>query len=163
MPYKTCTNCHIKKELNDFPVSSRTKDGKRTQCKECHNEKRRNKARQNGVLSRQEYRIQMNQRKEDHKLHTKHMEQQRGRRAVLRRHQKKLEFINLLGGKCIRCGIKPSSKWPVTCFEFHHSNPDKKETHIANFINRGQWTKALNELKKCTLYCANCHRAIHFK
>lgn len=163
MPYKTCTNCHTEKELTDFPISSRTKDGKRTHCKECHNEKKRNRAHQKGVLSRQEYRIYMNLQKEQNKENAKQLEQKRYQRGIQRRHQKKLELINLLDGKCVRCGLEPSSKWPVTCFEFHHTDPSEKETHIANFINRGQWTKALNEIKKCTVLCANCHRVEHFK
>jgi hypothetical protein len=40
---KICRECGEEKSLNDFPNDSRNKDGRRNICRDCDNEKRRNK------------------------------------------------------------------------------------------------------------------------
>jgi len=68
---------------------------------------------------------------------------------------KKLKAIEYLGGKCKICG---NDKWYN--LEFHH-NTGKKECNI-NSLKEYRWSKIEKELKKCVLYCANCHQEYHF-
>lgn len=58
---------------------------------------------------------------------------------------------------CTRC---PETH--PACLEFHH-NKDKK-FNISQCIRGGYSKKSiLEELKKCTPLCSNCHRKLHFE
>jgi hypothetical protein len=75
----------------------------------------------------------------------------------IRRARIKLAGIQLLGGQCSMCGYKEN----VWVLEFHHKNDDK-----AFDVSRRQnisWHKVKEEMLKCELLCANCHRGIHSK
>lgn len=75
------------------------------------------------------------------------------------REQIKKRGIQALGGKCSHCGavLEPC------CYDFHHLNPEEKDFTISNSQTNGakSWNKIRDELKKCTLLCANCHRLVH--
>jgi len=61
--------------------------------------------------------------------------------------------------RCSRC----SENHPA-CLVFHHDNPKKKERAISQMIVRiYPREKILEEIKKCTVLCANCHRKLHWK
>lgn len=54
---------------------------------------------------------------------------------------------------CTDCG-----NFFISCvMEFDHID-DNKEHNIARLVNLGQKGKAWNEIEKCELVCANCHR-----
>lgn len=56
---------------------------------------------------------------------------------------------------CSICGYSKCSK----ALEWHHIGDDKEgEPSVLSKLNI---TKYLNEIKKCILVCANCHREIH--
>ena len=79
-------------------------------------------------------------------------------RVAKSRMRTKLKAVEYLGGKCCICGYNKS----VCALEFHHIDPNKKEFQIGSgrCVN---WEKVKEELKKCVLVCANCHREIHEK
>lgn len=64
--------------------------------------------------------------------------------------------VYVLGGKCQCCGYNKC----ITALEFHHLNPEEKDFSISKIANRS-WSDIRQELKKCILVCANCHREIH--
>lgn len=68
----------------------------------------------------------------------------------------KLELINVKGGKCEGCGYSRC----VAALEFHH-NGKNKDDNLAHMIKNGSKQKALKEIKRCILLCANCHREVH--
>lgn len=72
------------------------------------------------------------------------------------RYRRKLKFAEFLGGKCFYCGIDD-----IECLDFHHKDPTKKEFTISQFLNKISDDRILDEIKKCELVCANCHRKIH--
>lgn len=81
--------------------------------------------------------------------------------VLQRRENNKAEYILLKGGKCEICGFEYNGE-NAACFDFHHENPKEKEYNPSIAI-RLRKEKALKELEKCQLVCANCHRLIHYK
>ena len=81
--------------------------------------------------------------------------------VLQRRENNKAEYILLKGGKCEICGFEYNGE-NAGCFDFHHENPEEKEYNPSIAI-RLRREKALKELEKCQLVCANCHRLIHYK
>ena len=49
-----------------------------------------------------------------------------------------------------------------SALEFHHVDPKQKDFHISKNMNKS-WYKIKNEIEKCILVCANCHRELHEK
>lgn len=57
---------------------------------------------------------------------------------------------------CTICGYKKCKK----ALEFHHKNPKEKEYKISDLKSHSAG-KITEELHKCIIVCANCHREIH--
>ena len=72
------------------------------------------------------------------------------------RQRLKARAIEHLGGSCIRCGYKKCAG----ALEFHHRDPSKKDFGIASGDIKG-WDAVREEIEKCDLLCANCHREVH--
>lgn len=73
------------------------------------------------------------------------------------RRNRKLNLIKVCGNKCNICGYNKT----VSALEFHHINPEEKEYGLASMGTCHQLEKDLEEVQKCILVCANCHREIH--
>ena len=71
--------------------------------------------------------------------------------------RKKIELAKILGGKCCICGYNKC----IAALEFHHKRD--KENMIARMIRNISKQKALKEIEKCILLCANCHREVHYR
>lgn len=64
--------------------------------------------------------------------------------------------IKVLGGKCLIC----SGEFHRQVYDFHHHNDDKSMSPSVALANAS--VKAMSEeVAKCILVCANCHRLIH--
>ena len=60
--------------------------------------------------------------------------------------------------KCFKC----LENHPAT-LEFHHKKSKEKEKTISQMVVDGiSIKKILDEIKKCEVLCANCHRKVHF-
>jgi len=59
--------------------------------------------------------------------------------------------------KCSRC-----SESHPSCLEFHHINPEEKDIDVSAAAGNG-WGKEriMDEVAKCIVLCANCHRKEH--
>lgn len=73
------------------------------------------------------------------------------------RRRRKANLIKVCGNKCNLCGYDKT----ISALEFHHIHPENKEYGIASNGTCHNIQKDLNEVKKCILVCANCHREIH--
>lgn len=74
------------------------------------------------------------------------------------RRRTKERIIESLGGKCAICGYNKCSN----VFDIHHLNPKDKEFSLASIrANPKSWNSIVEELRKCVLLCANCHREVH--
>lgn len=74
--------------------------------------------------------------------------------AQRQRRQKELA-VQKMGGKCSKCGYDKC----LAALDFHHLDPTIKDIGIS--ATRLGKKKLEEELKKCILVCANCHREIH--
>ena len=74
-----------------------------------------------------------------------------------RRRELKKELIKYKGGKCQVCGYSRC----IDALECHHQDSSKKDFSISAKGYTRSWAKVKEELDKCMLLCANCHREIH--
>jgi len=85
---------------------------------------------------------------------------QNSKRIYMRKNEKrkmmKKELILIKGGMCEKCGYNKC----IAALEFHH-NGKGKDGDLAHMIKNGSRQKALKEVEKCILLCANCHREAH--
>lgn len=80
--------------------------------------------------------------------------------SVRRSRKRKKEYaIQQFGGKCQICGYNKC----VEALEFHHIDENGKKYNPSNIIIAKSWESAAEELKRCILLCANCHREVHYK
>lgn len=79
-------------------------------------------------------------------------------RQFIRSMKRKLEFIEYKGGCCEMCGYKKN----VSALDFHHIDPTTKSFNIdARILANSNYEMVKNEVDKCMLLCANCHREVH--
>lgn len=78
--------------------------------------------------------------------------------AVQRRRKKTKELlVEYKGGKCEICGYDKC----ISALEFHHIASGEKEFGIGQKGYTRSFEKNKEEVDKCILVCANCHREIH--
>lgn len=133
---KICTICKLPKETGEFNKNKTRKDGLNTLCKECSQ-----------ARSKQYY-------SENKEKHSKvcHARNKRYLTALY-------TWINTLKSTgCILC-----DESDPCCIDFHHLNPEIKENNIATLIRNLNLKQLANEIRKCVLVCANCHRKVHSK
>lgn len=73
------------------------------------------------------------------------------------RKRRKSNLIKVSGNKCCLCGYDKIAG----SLEFHHLDPSKKSYGIASCGTCHDLETDLQEIQKCILVCANCHREIH--
>lgn len=66
-----------------------------------------------------------------------------------------VEFKKTL--KCEDCGTNDHR-----VLEFHHKDPSQKDREVSIMITWG-WKKLMDEVAKCSVLCANCHRVLHYE
>lgn len=64
------------------------------------------------------------------------------------------------GSKCEMCGFDE----PIMDFyDFHHTDESIKMRAMTDMFGHFGWTKIKEELDKCVMVCALCHRRIHYE
>ncbi len=127
---KHCGACGKDKDPElDFTKNRSEPDGLNHTCKGCH-------------------RVRVNKHYEQNPEYS-------GEKARTRSDRLK-ETIRLMKGKpCMDCGGSFNS-WQM---DFDHRDPNEKECHISRMAALGVSLERLEEeVKKCDLVCANCHR-----
>lgn len=78
-------------------------------------------------------------------------------KAVAKRRRKiRAMAVEYKGGKCMNCGYNRCQD----ALDFHHVSGNKEFGISKDGITRS-WKRIKQELAKCILICANCHREIH--
>lgn len=130
---KNCDTCKEEKDLNDFNKNRAKKDGFNSICRQCSNKR-----------SKQYYK--------DNTQHHKSVITKRNSK-IRKRHKAMVDELKFTG--CSICDEKE-----ICCLDYHHLRD--KENAIAVMVASGvSWSKILEEISKCILVCANCHRKIH--
>ena len=134
---KKCRKCKEIKSVLEFHKCARIKDGYSSYCKPCNN-----------IINKKAY----------------HNHWQDRRKAIDKYHYSKIEQLRLevdnlkIKIGCQHCGYKEYA----VALEFHHIDINTKINSIASMINRKvKKTTLLDEIAKCVVLCANCHRLLH--
>lgn len=131
MSTKSCSRCKIEKDISAFGKQSGHKTGLNPACKDCVNK----------------YHKTLYASNESRRLYLK---TKTAGRIVFK---KQWIWNYLLEHPCVDCGETD----PVV-LEFDHIYPETKSFNISNKINEYGLKKLKEEIDKCEIRCANCHR-----
>jgi len=133
METKRCPRCKKTLSVDKFAQNRRRKDGLQSRCKKCDCEYKAEKYQENKELFKS--------------------------RAKKRRRENRQWFITYKQSlKCSKCG---DERWYV--LDFHHRKNSKKNLNICEMVNRVySKEKIVEEIEKCDVLCANCHREEHY-
>lgn len=134
---KVCTKCHVKKPESDFYLKNKRSGRLHAQCKTCYKLHRESYATEHYLKYGDEYRKRA-------KL----------RRIIVRKNLQANLLRYLRDKSCVLCGERD----PRT-FEFDHLDPKEKSFGISKGLTDGRkWEIILEEIGKCRILCANCHK-----
>lgn len=129
---KTCSKCGETKPLEEFAVRKDRDDRRHTICKACV----RIYARMHYELNRDYY-----------------LDKAARARADLRARTFEQLIAYLKDHPCVDCGESD-----VRVLHFDHVDPSTKEAVVSRLLRVNTWERALDEIAKCVVRCANCHR-----
>lgn len=133
---KECNRCHIVKEDSEFAFRNKAKGKLQPYCKECKRE-----------IDKELYTSNHSDRKR--KIRNRQNKVQTNLKELLTDIKKK--------SKCTICG---ESRWWV--LDFHHIRDKRFE--VSSLARRGCSLETFKEeIDKCIVVCANCHRDLHYK
>jgi hypothetical protein len=130
---KSCHSCHKEKSLEEFNWRNKAKGKRSPTCRECMNLYVRNHYYNNVA-----YYVEKAERREKNY-----------RRET---YEKLSEYF--LENPCVDCGEAD----PIV-LEFDHLEKKTKLAPVSEMVSRQRpWRIILEEIKKCEVRCANCHR-----
>lgn len=77
------------------------------------------------------------------------------RKASVARLRVKVNYVKE-NTRCCRC----NGNYPAVCMDFHHFK-SKNQTIAAMVSGNVSWDRIQDEMDRCLLLCANCHRLEH--
>lgn len=132
METKKCNRCKEEKPLSEFLFRNKERGTYHSACRICYKD-----------IRKKSY----NRTKET------------SYKKNLKNRVKNREWFNDLKStlKCEVC----SENHPAT-LDFHHIDSTEKENSVANLIGTYSKKRILEEINKCVVLCANCHRKHHY-
>lgn len=129
---KVCVLCKLSKDLAEFNKRKRSIDGRQNVCREC-----------NKLRSKKYY----------HDNRDIHKDIVYDRKIIHVQNSKEFVFKYLQTHFCVDCGEKD-----LVVLDFDHVR-GKKHRSISQMVHRGNSIdKIKEEIEKCEVRCANCHR-----
>lgn len=129
---KKCNRCNEEKSLECFSKNSTRKDGLCNFCKECSNTYKKKHYAQN----RSDYIAKAKANRD---------------KVVVWFREYKSQLA------CEICG----ENHPAT-LDFHHLDSEEKDRGLAELVRTSSKQRVLEEMKKCVVWCSNCHRKHHW-
>lgn len=129
---KICCHCKVPKDYSEFSKKKTAKDGLQSRCNQCMK-----------ITMLKVYGLDKSGWNEKSKI-------QKGR---------KREWINeiKIARGCLCC-----EEIDFSCLEFHHADPSEKEDTVSNMAaDKASDSRIREEIEKCLVLCANCHRKVH--
>lgn len=81
----------------------------------------------------------------------------RAKKTNERRKRYKLEWTQFKARlSCVICGEDHPA-----ALDFHHIAPNKSDRKVYKLVANGAFAAAVEEIKKCVVFCASCHRKHH--
>lgn len=146
MNTKTCIGCNEQFSLCDFPAyKNKGKQYYRSRCKKCHCKQ---SCEYNKTDTKKQYYKEYYQKNKDKAYEYNKV-----------KWDKRYElFYNevYVGKSCERCGFND-----IRALELHHKDPNNKDFTIGSVIRTKKWEDLMNEVAKCEILCANCHKIEH--
>jgi hypothetical protein len=166
---KQCTTC---KQWKDYETGfTKCHTRRNAKCRECQSEYYKQYSKHTAAKERLEkYREEYyanpeiilkrkiyqhvrnkNKSKEDRQI------QQANKRERIK--ENKLKAVHYKGGQCCICRYAKC----MEALDFHHLHPEDKDHSLYDSNRKIQWDLKIHkdEIDKCILVCANCHREIH--
>lgn len=78
-----------------------------------------------------------------------------------RRLARRISAANYKENKCEICGLERITIDDLEIFDFHHKDRSNKSFELGDNIGARKWEIIKQELDKCMMLCANCHRRQH--
>ena len=134
---KKCSICLLEKKISDFYVKDKSTNRYHAQCKTCYKSRRTLHYKEHYEIYGKEYR-----------------ERAKLRKVKVKREIQEKVYTLLAERCCEGCGFDD-----VRALEFDHIDPEFKSFGIARAISDCySWKKIDEEIKKCRVLCANCHK-----
>lgn len=130
---KHCNHCNRDLLIEDFPWKNKAKGKRGSRCIECQRE-----------YSREHYRKNRTQYKEWRKVYRAET------KALVQEYKK--------SRGCSVCG-----ETHIACLDFHHKDGEEKEFAISQMLSSQGRERVFQEIAKCVVLCANCHRKLHWE
>jgi hypothetical protein len=93
------------------------------------------------------------------KIDPTYRERERAKRKERARKEKEVYKQIILDAKKVGC-LYCDEKHPAA-LDFHHRDPSQKTYNISNWVRFTNPKRLLEEIAKCDVICANCHRKLH--
>lgn len=130
---KICSSCKVNKNLSEFPPNKNNRDGFNKKCRDCYNQYMKFYYEKNKI---------------------KHLSRVSINNKIKLDEVRDYIYSFLLKNPCVDCGESN----PVV-LEFDHIDIETKNDSISNMIRkRVSIDKIAEEIVKCEVRCANCHK-----
>lgn len=128
---KKCCRCQVEKELSDFNFKVKSKLIYQSECRECHK-----------TYCKNDYEAK------------KSIYVARAAKHTIIRKNRNWNFLKeyLQDKNCVDCGLSD-----LTVLEFDHIEHNKSYD-VSRLMGLAVWARVLDEIHKCEIVCANCHR-----
>lgn len=128
---KQCFKCKITKSFSEFSIRNTAKDTYQSWCKPCFSER-----------DKQRWSNSSDTRRQTHY----------SKRKLRMKRNRTTTWNYLMEHPCAHCG-----ETDPRVLEFDHTDPNTKQDCVSNLYHLAP-EKIMEEISKCQVLCANCHR-----